>query len=89
MIPKSFDLDTCKEVVGDDRLRFVEGKARKDAERGIYEPLPHTFVTYWGQVREDMEDIVYTAAYQKRLARLARQAARPQPAMNSGASPND
>jgi hypothetical protein len=32
MTPKSFDIDTCKEVVGDGRMRVIEAKARQDAD---------------------------------------------------------
>ncbi|MCY1166648.1 hypothetical protein D9M73_65960 [compost metagenome] len=85
MTPKSFDLVTCKAMIGDDRLRIVEGKARADADAGIFAPLPHSFQTYWGKVHEDMEDIVYGATHQKRLERLARQSIRSQAAINSGA----
>lgn len=84
MTPKSFDLTTCKEVIGDERLRIVEAKARADAENGIFAPIPHSFTTHWGKVREDMEDIVYGAAHKKRIKRLERQATRAPSAINSG-----
>lgn len=82
MTPNSFDLENCKEMIGDERLRQVEAKARADAETGIYAPFPHVFVTYMGKVKEDMEDIVYAAAYKKRLERLERQSERAKVALN-------
>ena len=72
MTPKSFDLATCKEFIGDERIRYVEGKARTDAEAGIYAPPPHTFQTPAGMTHEDMEDVVYLYAFKKRADRLAR-----------------
>lgn len=85
MTPQAFDLATCKAVIGDERLRIVEAKARADADTGVFAPPPHSFQTYWGKAHEDMEDVVYGAAHKKRLERLERQSQRAQAATNSGA----
>ena len=72
MTPKSFDIDTCKEVVGDARMRTIEAKARQDADSGIMDAPADVEGTYWDRVRLDMEYIVYTTAHNKRMERVAR-----------------
>lgn len=76
MTPCSFDLITCKEFTGDARVRVIEAKARSDAERGTdaYSPPAKTAQDYLGQVREDMESVVYFNAFKKRTERMARMA---------------
>ncbi len=76
MTPQSFDLNTCKEFIGDARVRVIEGKARADAEHGTqaYSPPAKTSQDYLGQVREDMESVVYFNAFKKRTERMARMA---------------
>lgn len=73
MKAQSFDLITCRDCVGDERSRTLESKARKDAERNVYEP-PHKQLaeTYWDAVRDSMELLVYRAAFQRRKERLER-----------------
>ena len=35
--PKSFDIDTAKEMLADARMRVIEANARADADAGISE----------------------------------------------------
>jgi hypothetical protein len=72
MTPQSFDIDTCKEVVGDARMRVIEAKARQDADSGIMDKPARAQGTYWDVVRSDMEYIVYITAHHKRLERQQR-----------------
>ena len=72
MTPQSFDIDTCKEVVGDARMRVIEAKARQDADSGIMDKPARAQGTYWDVVRSDMEYIVYVTAHHKRLERIQR-----------------
>jgi hypothetical protein len=72
MTPQSFDIDTCKEVVGDARMRIIEAKARQDADNGVMGAPAQAEGSYWDVVRSDMEAVVYTTAYEKRLARIQR-----------------
>ena len=75
MTPKSFDIDTCKEVVGDARMRVIEAKARQDADNGFTEKFlidKYHQETYWGKVELVMEHVVYTATHKKRMERIAR-----------------
>jgi hypothetical protein len=69
----SFDIDTCKECLGDDRVRRIEKRARDDAESGIEcsEDKKHV-MTYWDGVVKEFEAIVYVYAYYKRKNRLER-----------------
>ena len=73
MTPGSFDLDTCKEVLGDAHCRLIEDNARACAEgkaERSYLQFPDT--TYFDRVSNNMCDIVWQAAYEKRKARLER-----------------
>ena len=72
MTPKSFDIDTCKEVVGDARTRTIEAKARQDAESGVMDKPARAEGTYWDVIRSDMEYVVYITAHHKRLERIQR-----------------
>ena len=72
MTPKSFDIDTCKEVVGDARMRVIEAKARHDADNGIMDKPARADGTYWDKVYSYMEYIVYITAHRKRLERIQR-----------------
>ena len=72
MTPKSFDIDTCKEVVGDARMRTIEAKARQDADNGVMDTPAMAKGTYWDVVRSDMEYVVYVTAHHKRLERIQR-----------------
>jgi hypothetical protein len=46
MTPQSFDIDTCKEVIGDARMRVIEAKARHDADNEIIDVPPTPQCTY-------------------------------------------
>jgi hypothetical protein len=72
MTPKSFDVDTCKEVVGDARMRTIEAKARQDADNGIMDAPADVEGTYWDRAYSSMEYIVYITAHHKRLERIQR-----------------
>jgi hypothetical protein len=74
MTPKSYDIDTAKEIVGDARMRVIEAKARQDAENGVMDGMANveTEVSYWDRVVQSMELVVYDAAYRKRLERIQR-----------------
>ena len=72
MTPKSFDIDTAKEIVGDARMRVIEAKARQDAENGIVDAPKQVKGTYWDGVDSYMEYVVYTTAHHKRLERIQR-----------------
>jgi len=72
MTPKSFDIDTAKEIVGDERMRTIEAKARQDADSGVMDKPARAEGTYWDGIRSDMEYIVYTTAHHKRMERVAR-----------------
>jgi hypothetical protein len=76
MTPRSFDPQTSREMVGDERARTIEAKARQDADSGIYSPPePSGFVTYWGQAQDEFARAVYAAQWGKRKARNERKAA--------------
>ena len=72
MTPKSFDIDTAKEIVGDARMRVIEAKARQDADNGVMDAPAMAKGTYWDVVYSIMEITVYVTAYEKRLARIQR-----------------
>ncbi len=77
MTPGSFDLATAREIVGDEQARRIEAKARADAEAGDYRPPADAGVSYWSQVRAQMDEIVYHNQYAKRRARIERKGAKP------------
>ena len=72
MTPKSFDIDTCKEIVGDARMRVLEAEARQDADAGTRKGFIQKGENYWARVLLIMEYVVYTTAYDKRLERIRR-----------------
>jgi len=72
MTPKSFDIDTCKEVVGDARMRVIEAKARQDADNGVMDAPAMAKGTYWDVVYSIMEYVVYVTAHHKRMERIQR-----------------
>jgi len=72
MTPRSFDIDTCKEVVGDARMRVIEAKARQDADNGVMDAPAMAKGTFWDRAYSYMEYVVYVTAYEKRLARIQR-----------------
>ena len=72
MTPKSFDIDTAKEIVGDARMRVIEAKARADADTGTHNAPQRDAGGYWDRVRSDMEYIIYITTHHKRLERIER-----------------
>jgi hypothetical protein len=71
--PNSFDIDTCKEIIGDAKMRVIEGKARQDADNGVIDPpTTGSKESYWVDVKSIMEGVVYVTAHKKRLERVAR-----------------
>ena len=73
MNPGSFDIETCRKVVGDERVRVIESMARELADQGL--PLPPDkpqVATYWGQSKEWMERIIAVHTHHHRIERLAR-----------------
>ena len=72
MTPKSFDIDTAKEMLGDVRMRSVEAKARQDADNGAMDEPERANGTYWSRVQAEMAYTVYITAHRKRLERIDR-----------------
>lgn len=72
MTPRSFDQETCREMVGDERARAIEAKAREDADSGRYSPPAKAATSYWGQCQEDFASLVYGHQFKSRLERNAR-----------------
>lgn len=78
MTPGSFDIDTAREFVGDDRMRSIESKARLDADADAdqYSPPQPQGKTYWDGVQDEMDRRVYLFAHHKRKDRIQRMAER-------------
>lgn len=74
MIPGSFDAATSREMVGDERARSIEQKARQDADAGVYDPPNSKATTYWGMAQEDFATMVYATQYKRRMERIVRTA---------------
>jgi hypothetical protein len=72
MTPKSFDIDTAKEIVGDARMRTIEAKARQDADNNIMDKPVIAEGNYWDGVQSSMEYVVYITAHHKRMERIQR-----------------
>lgn len=72
MTPKSFDIDTAKEMIGDARMRVIEAKARADTEVGVKDTPKPVIGSYWDRIRGDMEYIIYIYTHQKRTERMER-----------------
>lgn len=75
MTPGSFDIDTAKEMLGNERMRSVETKARTDADGGTDAYAPPKCAgsdPYWIQVQTSMARVVYLNAFKKRIDRAAR-----------------
>ena len=73
MTPRSFDIDTCKEIIGDAQTRVIEANAREDAESYKFNKvnIPDQ-VSYWEKIRLQMQQIIYATAHSKRLERIKR-----------------
>lgn len=74
MTPKSFDPATSREMVGDERVRTIEARARSDADADIFAPPKPQGTTYWGQCQDEFAHRVYIAQHHKRVARIIRKA---------------
>lgn len=75
MTPGSFDVDTCKEVLGDSVVRALEKRGRDAAEAGAEPKTPEQLdlgASWFSHVLFQMADIVVMEAYKKRKARLGR-----------------
>ena len=62
-------------MVGDERARIIEAKARADADTGTYAPPEGDSKTYWGQAQDEFARRVYIDQHHKRTERIARKAA--------------
>ena len=73
MTPRSMDIDTCKEIIGDAQTRVIEANAREDAESYKFNKvnIPDQ-VSYWEKIRLQMQQIIYATAHSKRLERIKR-----------------
>lgn len=78
MKPGSFDPATCRELVGDERARSIEAKARADADAGILQG-PSSGGSYWDEVKHWAEYTTYLTQHKKRTERNARKAVNPAP----------
>ncbi|MBC7603279.1 MAG: hypothetical protein H7255_11560 [Ramlibacter sp.] len=76
MTPMSFDIETARDVVGEDKARILESTARLDADAGVFNLPVAAFdeAVYWGAVKNEMQRIVYAAQHTKRVARNTRKA---------------
>lgn len=73
MTPGSFDHATSREMVGDERSRTIEAKARADADAGHFEPPADSASTsYWGQAQDEFARRVYIQQHERRTARNLR-----------------
>ena len=77
MNPGKFDVETCRELLGDEQARVYEKIGREAAEAmdvvpNILPPEPPP--TYWDEVIHAARETLLVAAYLKRKARLERMA---------------
>jgi len=72
MTPNSYDIDTCKEAGGEERMRAIEAQARQDADNGILQKFQPAKGSFWIDVKSIMEHVIYTTAHKKRMERVAR-----------------
>jgi len=76
MTPGKFDIDTAREMLGDDLARNIESKAREDADGGVnsYSPPDMPCNTYWDSVMLEMRKAVYLSQFHRRILRNRRKA---------------
>ena len=75
MKPRTFDEATCRELVGDERLRSLSAQGRAAADNGTGPPKRAPAQgSYWCQVQDEAEYRVKLEAYTKRVARISRMA---------------
>ena len=75
--PGSFDIETCKTIVGDDRCRILESSAREHAGKGLLPVSDEDNIftkgsSYWDKAQLTMQYTVWIEAYIKRNERLVR-----------------
>ncbi len=77
--PGSFDLETSREIVGDEVSREIEEAARRDAdketkigENKYFNPPDFLVKTYWDSCEKEFIFRVYCSQYQKRYERRIR-----------------
>jgi hypothetical protein len=76
MTPGSFDAETSREMVGDERARKLEEKARTDADDKRYDPpLGIVGSTYWSNCMTEFARVTYITQWRKRTERNQRKAA--------------
>ena len=66
------DTVAARAMLSDDDAKRIEKKARDDAERNAFEPLPRSFGTYLQQLIGGCELHTYLAQFDKRRARIER-----------------
>jgi hypothetical protein len=77
-----FDLESCKALIGETRMRAIEADAREAAEshrnrEAVWRETPKEGLLWDGpawldQARNNAEHIIWAAAFQKRKSRLDR-----------------
>ena len=75
MKPRSFDVQTCREMLGDELARQIEARARDDADKGLeaYSPIkPEDFYSWWDTCKNIFVAVVYHEQFLKRLERNKR-----------------
>jgi len=72
MTPKSFDHATSRYMVGDDRARVIESKARADADLDKHDPPQSEAVSYWARTQESFATVVYLDQFRRRRDRIER-----------------
>jgi hypothetical protein len=73
MTPKSFDTDTCNEMIGDARQRYINRLVDEDIKSGYIRGWPvDESKSYWAQASQEFERISYMSAYKNKLDRMAR-----------------
>lgn len=78
----NFDLESCKALIGETRVRAIEADAREAAEshrnrEAVWRETPKEGLLWDGlswldQARNNAEHIIWAAAFQKRKSRLDR-----------------
>lgn len=74
--PYSFDIDTCKEVTGDTKVRIIEADAREKADLGI-DIVTESVIykgngSYFCKVQQEMQKRIWINANHIRLERNKR-----------------
>jgi hypothetical protein len=60
----SFDIDTAKEMIGNEEVIRLEALAAADLEKGVVSNFTDTGSTYWDQCRSEFKRRVYESAYE-------------------------